>query len=130
MKVIDIQRKGNLLRFCLGDDDCNDYYGDDWNDAPWQDNAGSVYSQFVRKVIDVVFNWKYGIEDSYNTEYGYCTMEDIKAGLPYYFITIDEDSCWGKLVGVLNLNTPENELKELLKKYDAKIIEERDWNEE
>ena len=127
--MIDIQKKGNLLRFCLGDDNCNDYYGDDWNDAPWQDNAGPVYNQVIKKIIDVVFNWEYTIEDSYNTEYGYCTMEDIKAGLPYYFVTINTDTCWGKLVGVLNLNTPESELRELLKKFNAKIIEEGALNE-
>lgn len=30
MKIIDFERKGNLVRFYLGDDDLVEWYGDDW----------------------------------------------------------------------------------------------------
>lgn len=32
MKIIDFERKGNLVRFYLGDDDLAEWYGDDWNE--------------------------------------------------------------------------------------------------
>lgn len=55
MKIIDIGRKGNLVRFYLGDNDCDDYWGDDWDDRPYEHNAGSVYKEYVKGTRDVVF---------------------------------------------------------------------------
>ena len=54
-KIIDFERKGNVVRFYLGADDCSDYWGDDWNDVPYDCNAGSVYGEFVSGVRDVSF---------------------------------------------------------------------------
>ena len=55
MKIIDFERKGNVVRFFLGADDCFDYWGDDWDDAPYDCNAGTVYSRFVTGRKDVSF---------------------------------------------------------------------------
>ena len=55
MKIIDFEKKGNLVRFWLGTDDCSDYWGDDWDDAPYEHNAGYVYSEYVTGYIDYVF---------------------------------------------------------------------------
>lgn len=54
-KIIDFERKGNLVRFYLGADDCDEYWGDDWNDAPYDCNAGEVYDRFVTGFKDVAF---------------------------------------------------------------------------
>lgn len=54
-KIIDFERKGNVVRFYLGADDCSDFWGDDWDDAPYDCNAGTVYDRFVTGVKDVVF---------------------------------------------------------------------------
>ena len=35
MKVIDFERKGNVIRFYLGKDDLTEWWGDDWNDTPY-----------------------------------------------------------------------------------------------
>lgn len=91
LKVIDCERKGNVIRFYLGkkiadwgwtNPDYKDprdgkrpawlkpsdtFYGDDWDDAPYQDNAGRVYDQFIYGWYDmyvpfdliVVDGWKY-----------------------------------------------------------------------
>jgi hypothetical protein len=38
MKIIDFERKGNLVRFYLGDDDLVEWYGDDWDEMfPFDD---------------------------------------------------------------------------------------------
>ena len=53
MKIIDFEKRGNVARFYLGDDQCNDYWGDDWDDHPYEHNAGTVYDEFVKKTVDI-----------------------------------------------------------------------------
>jgi len=59
MKIIDFEKKGNVVRFYFGDDDCNDYLGDDWDDRPYEHNAGRVYDEYIKYVVDVAvpFDW-------------------------------------------------------------------------
>jgi len=53
VKVIDFEKKGNVIRLFLGDVSCNDYWGDDWNDSPYEHNAGTVYDEYVRGYMDI-----------------------------------------------------------------------------
>lgn len=55
MKIIDWDREGNVVRFYLGDDDCTDYCGDDWDDAPYDCNAGTVYKEYIKGHADIAF---------------------------------------------------------------------------
>lgn len=48
LKIIDFIKKGNQVKFLLGDVTLKDWYGDDWNDSPYQDNAGKVYNEFIK----------------------------------------------------------------------------------
>lgn len=103
MQIIDFERKGNVIRFYLGEktaeygwtdasayepyDRCSEinlysdtYYGDDWNDAPYQDNAGRVYDRFVKSYRDLVVPFDYEVlepSDSY-TDYSKEDMRDRK----------------------------------------------------
>lgn len=61
MKIIDFEKKGNVVRFYLGDDDCNDYWGDDWDDAPYEHNAERVCDRFVKGIHDVTFPFDYTV---------------------------------------------------------------------
>lgn len=63
MKIIDFDKRGNLVRFFLGDDDCDDYHGDDWNDTPYEHNAGLVYEEYVKDYIDVVFPYDFVVAE-------------------------------------------------------------------
>lgn len=56
-KIIDFEKKGHLVRFYLGSSECKDYWGDDWNDRPYEHNAGPVYEEFVRGYVDVTFDF-------------------------------------------------------------------------
>ena len=47
MKIIDFEKKGNQVKFYVGSDGLKTWWGDDWNDRPYEHNAGTVYSQFV-----------------------------------------------------------------------------------
>lgn len=80
MKIIDFERKGNVVRFYLGEKtkdwgwtnpDYKDYngetpshlephetyYGDDWDDRPYECNAGTVYGEFVKGIKDIAFDF-------------------------------------------------------------------------
>ena len=52
-KIIDFERKGNVVRFYLGAVNLLDWYGDDWNDYPYEHNAGTVYAEFISGFLDV-----------------------------------------------------------------------------
>lgn len=82
MKVIDFSRKGNVVRLYLGADDLEDYYGDDWDDAPYDCNAGEVYERFVSAYMDVAFPFQYTVlepcDGAQNCHYG---KDDMKEGL-------------------------------------------------
>ena len=54
MKIVDFKKDGNIVRFYLGKT-INGIYGDDWDDTPYEHNAGEVYDQFYDKTIDVAF---------------------------------------------------------------------------
>lgn len=76
MKIIDFERKGNVIRLYLGEKTpewgwtnseykakngktpewlkpSETYYGDDWNDAPYEQNAGKVYNEFIKGYFDI-----------------------------------------------------------------------------
>ena len=80
MQIIDFKRKGNVVRFYLGektpdwgwtrsDYTRNDgttpdwlkpsdrYYGDDWDDRPYEHNAGQVYEEFIKGYKDIAFDF-------------------------------------------------------------------------
>ena len=79
MKIIDWESKGNVVRFILGDDKTMDYWGDDWNNAPYEHNAGQVYDKFVTGFCDITFPFDYVVyEPNYgesNNDYSKETMK-------------------------------------------------------
>ncbi len=82
MKIIDFEVKGNVVRFALGADDCYNYWGDDWDDAPYEHNAGEVYSEYVQDYCTIMFPFNFTVltpEDDYH--YNGCSpfcKEDFK----------------------------------------------------
>ena len=54
-KVIDFELKGNVVRLYLGKDGVKEYWGDDWNDRPYEHNAGRVYDEYIYGHIDLAF---------------------------------------------------------------------------
>lgn len=57
MKIIDFEKKGNMVRFYLGANDIKEYHGDDWGDCPYEHNAGTVYDEYVLGYVDVTFDF-------------------------------------------------------------------------
>jgi hypothetical protein len=100
MKIIDFKKRGNLVRFYLGEDDLADWYGDDWNDYPYEHNAGIVYERFEGGVRDVVFPFDMDVmepsEDWHNSGNSSWSKNDMKARRVPCIVAIkrDEHSWW------------------------------------
>jgi len=56
-KIVDINIKGNTVRYYLAKDETllKEYWGDDWGDRPYEHNAGTVYREYVEKIIDIFY---------------------------------------------------------------------------
>ena len=50
-EIIDFALKGNVIRFYLGTN--GEQWGDDWNDCPYECNAGEVYDEYVTGTVDI-----------------------------------------------------------------------------
>lgn len=73
MKIIDFEKKGNIVRFYLGRDDLTGYYGDDWDDSPYDLNAGAVYEEYISGYVDVAFPFdSYVMEPCDDWHYANC----------------------------------------------------------
>lgn len=75
MQIIDFQKKGQSVRFFLGANKLTNYYGDDWDDTPYEHNAGTVYSQYVSGYSDVTFDFDDLVLepcDNYGANSSYC----------------------------------------------------------
>lgn len=59
MKIIDFEKYGNVVKLYLGADDCEDYRGDDWDDTPYEHNAGLVYPEFITGTREIAFPTDY-----------------------------------------------------------------------
>ena len=88
--IIDCRIKGNLVRFYLGNDP--EYWGDDWDDRPYEHNCGQVYDEYVLGYKDVVFPFDYSVLEPSNGAYNgnsRYSREDFKKGLVPCVVAID-----------------------------------------
>lgn len=92
MKIIDFEKHGNVVRFYLGENSCKDYWGDDWNDAPYDCNAGEVYDRYVSGYIDIAFPFDWSVlepsDGVYNCRF---TKEDMKRRFVPCIIAVPDD---------------------------------------
>lgn len=117
MKIIDFDRKGNVVRFYLGEKteewgwtnpDYKDwngntpswlkpsdtYYGDDWDDRPYDCNAGRVYDQFVKGHKDIAFDFDdYVLEPCDGVDNSNCCKDDMAARMVPCLIVVPKDVC-------------------------------------
>ena len=90
MQIIDIEKKVNVVRFYLGEN--GKQWGDDWDDAPYEHNAGEVYGEYVNATKDIAFPYDYivlepcdGVSNS-----RYSKQDMIKRKVPCLVIVPDE----------------------------------------
>jgi len=58
-EIIDWERKGNLVKFYLGKN--GEQWGDDWDDVPWEHNAGRVYDEYIEGYIVIPFAFEWNV---------------------------------------------------------------------
>lgn len=109
MKIIDYDKKGNVVRFYLGDDNCDDYWGDDFDDKPYEHNAGRVYDEYIKGWVDVAFPYDYSVlepADDWRYDNSPFSKEDmINRKTPCIIAvktTDDWDACFSQCVGDAN----------------------------
>ena len=93
LKVIDFDRKGNVVRLYLGVG--TDYWGDDWDDVPYEHNAGTVYDKYVRGYVDVAFPFNMLVRepsDDWTVNSRWSKDDMKKRKVPCIVITDDNDS--------------------------------------
>lgn len=118
MKVIDFEKRGNVIRLYFGEDDDNDYWGDDWDDAPYEHNAGKVYSNYVEEIKEYAFPFSCFVSEaaddwSYNRNSPF-SKEDMKKGkCPCLIINKlqDGDDVWDITYSMYLGSKSENVLK-------------------
>jgi len=111
-KVIDFEKRGNVVRFYLGNIDDNDYWGDDWDDRPYEHNAGTVYgaSEYVEygfpltvAVNEPADDWHYNGNSPYSKE----DFKNQKA--PCIILTkLQEDRYWDEPCYSIELGNKES----------------------
>ena len=57
--IIDCQKKGNVVRFYLGNDP--NYHGDDWDDRSYEEQCGPVYGRYILGYKDIAFPFEYSV---------------------------------------------------------------------
>jgi hypothetical protein len=85
-EIIDWDNKGNVVRFYLGKN--GEQWGDDWNDTPYECNAGMVYSAFVEYYVDVAFPFSV---DVWFAENDYSKEQFIKREVPFMIVVKEQD---------------------------------------
>ena len=97
MKIIDFEKRGNVIRFYCGKDNCDDYWGDDWNDRPYEHNAERVYSEYIEEYIDVAVDMDYHVMEPaddwrYNNNTPFSKEDMKKRSVPCIIVVPENDS--------------------------------------
>ena len=98
MKIIDFERKGNVVRFYLGEDELERWHGDDWDDAPYEHNAGRVYDEFVIGHHDVTVPFDYTVMEPCTGQLNsrWCKLDMVNRAVPCIIIVPNklEEEYW------------------------------------
>ena len=145
LKIIDFDTYGNVIQLYLGDINDSEYYGDDWDDRPYEHNAGTVYKSYIKGVIEIAFPsfiWVLAAEDDwhYNGNSPFCKEDFKNMKAPCLVIVNDNDPYqmgWSysekmgdKLSWRIYFNDTLEEILEKAKEYHGVVINEESYNGE
>jgi hypothetical protein len=95
LEIIDWENKGNVVRFYLGKN--GEQWGDDWDDVPYECNAGGVYGEYIKAYVDIPF--PFDVELLFpdcgclNSEFS--KLDFIQRKVPF-MIAVKEDFLWSQ----------------------------------
>ena len=94
-EIIDWERKGNVIRFYTGKN--GKQTGDDWDDVPYECNAGKVYDKFIKGHVDMVVPFEQTVfepsDGHINSQW--CKKDMIARKVPCIVVANDDE--YGKL---------------------------------
>lgn len=97
-RIVDADFSGNVVRIYLGPIWRHDYWGDDWDDAPYEHNAGIVYPEFVTAMLDVAFKFDCAVVEPCDGELNssWCKKDMIEQRVPRFVVCDYKylDSSW------------------------------------
>ena len=107
MKIIDFERKGNVVRFYLGKDSSTEYYGEGWHKTPYALNAAKVDDKYIVGHKDLKFDFEDIVAEpchSFNDQWSKNDMKDQKIPcivvLPKRHVKEDYgECCFDKIIG-------------------------------
>lgn len=87
--LIDMCQRGNAIRLYFGNS-VEVITGDDWDDTPYEHNAGPIYSEFVNCYMDVLvpFHWRitdFAQELEYYENSKYCKNDFKHGDIPLFW---------------------------------------------
>ncbi len=130
LELIDFEKKGNAVRLYFGKKN-GEQAGDDWDDRPYECNAGIVYQKYVKQTIDAFFSLDTDVSEPADSHLNssYCKNDFINR--KSWILWIEKE--WGdqdqfKPVGVFFGDTFK-EIKEKLKQYQPFFREVKDEQE-
>lgn len=97
--VCDWETKGNVVRlYCCDEDVYDEVWGDDWDDYPYEHNAGQVNDKYVSYIVDLAFNYDIMVMEAekdyyYHGNSPYC-KKDFKDKLAPIFVLGYEEDWW------------------------------------
>jgi len=125
MEIIDFEKKGNVIRFYLGEN--GKQYGDDWDDVPYEHNAGKVYDEFIKGYCDIAVDFDYEVSEACNgydnSPYSKEMMRDRK--IYALFLSIEDDE--GKEYSPSGCIFFGDKIKDILKLDYVKLLKKGDY---
>lgn len=126
MKIIGWERKGNIVRFALGEDALDYWSGDDWNDTPYEHNAVSMPLFGVEEYADVAFGYDVSVLEAqddwhYHGNSPFCMDDfknrkapilaiDVTGEEKFYSLGVNKEDVYGIFMGDRFEDTPWEEL--------------------
>lgn len=115
MKIIGWDRKGNVVRFALGQDNLEYWSGDDWNDTPYEHNACTVPLFGIETYTEIAFGYKVNVLEAqddyrYNGNSHFCMNDfkekkapilivDVAGNENYYSKCVNKEDVFGIFMG-------------------------------
>ena len=132
LEVIDFEDRGNIIRFYLGKN--GEQYGDDWDDAPYEDNAETVYDKFIEGAVDIAFDLSMDVFVPSSASYysaGYRKDYMVKRRYPCVSIVERSLGCWSyedatKSSDSWNIYFGDVLKKDMIEKYHGIVLAEYD----
>ena len=129
LEVIDFESRGNVIRFYLGKN--GEQFGDDWDDAPYEDNAGTVYDEFIEGAVDIAFDLSMNVFVPSGSYYSAGYRKDYMVKRRYPCVSIVERSweCWdyedaAKSSGSWNIYFGDVLKRSTIEKYHGPVLAE------